>query len=503
MLHPSTKRLIDKLDEMTRRQRVAWEESDDGSVTHDTEGYRVVLTPAPHAVRLTDALGREIETCEPEDFTGETDASGRPYTDFVAELYREAHRHARGAEKAISVLLSSLDEAGAEAPPAAPVSSPLPEPETFDHVEDEGDDSQPVEGLTVLEGEEEDMQKAVAAMADEVNNGASGTSEPEEAPLAAEPEPAGIEFAEAEEEPTLQAAPEIAAESLPEPAMAAPDPVVVEPEPGPAEPYAPFAGTADSAVTYAVASDFPEPPAPAAPETTGTFLDELKAFQPEAVAEPQPEPQAAFPQPEPVPEPAPEPQPAPAPVQRPAPVFGGGIFAGGMSDLSQYRTPVPAASEPEPAPAPEPAAEASPAPEPAPQPEEPQPAPAPMPQRFSLSGITSGFGLGSTHPGARPQPPVQQAPEPAPREDVSSEPAARKIIDGTIDLPDIIPDAAPHSGYRMEEDEGFGFTEADLMPGVEASPVPPESDEASADAGKELQEGESRPNPARRFNPWN
>ena len=105
MLHPSTKRLIDKLNEMTRKQRVAWSEGEDGTITHDTVGYRVVLTPEPHAVLLTDALGKEIESCTPEEFADETDGAGRPYATFVAELYREAHRHARGAGKAINTVL--------------------------------------------------------------------------------------------------------------------------------------------------------------------------------------------------------------------------------------------------------------------------------------------------------------------------------------------------------------------------------------------------------------
>mgnify|MGYP006186622573 CR=1 FL=1 len=68
MLHPSTKRLIDKLSEMTRKQRVTWTEGEHATVVHDTEGYRVVITPDPHTVLLTDALGREIETCTPEEF---------------------------------------------------------------------------------------------------------------------------------------------------------------------------------------------------------------------------------------------------------------------------------------------------------------------------------------------------------------------------------------------------------------------------------------------------
>ena len=36
MLHPSTKKLIDKLSEMTRKQRVSWIEGENGfcSITH-------------------------------------------------------------------------------------------------------------------------------------------------------------------------------------------------------------------------------------------------------------------------------------------------------------------------------------------------------------------------------------------------------------------------------------------------------------------------------------
>ena len=71
MLHPSTKRLIDKLGDMTRRQKVTWQEAENGQMTHDTEGYRVTLTPDPYGVLLTDAQGREIETCSPSDFNDE------------------------------------------------------------------------------------------------------------------------------------------------------------------------------------------------------------------------------------------------------------------------------------------------------------------------------------------------------------------------------------------------------------------------------------------------
>ena len=519
MLHPSTKRLIDKLDEMTRKQRVGWQESDDGAVKHDTEGYRVTLTAAPHALLLTDTRGREIETCSPEDFVGETDATGRPYAEFIEDLYREAHRHARGAEKAISALLSSLDEADAD-DAAAPVVADAPhaEPETFEHAEDEGDESRPFEDHEMPEFEgQADMQAAVAAMADEVNADPVSRATVE-TPQAAE-ETALATDTMPVVEPAMTAEPE-QVEPLTPPEPAAPSPVIEEP----AAPYAPFAGSTETARPYAVAAEFAAPVAPE-PET---ITEEAPVATPAATEFPAAEPfsgendvwNAIRGTSEPVEEAAPAAEPVAPPASQPAPVFGAGLFSSSMGDLSRYRTDTPATPETEPAtlepaPAEQAAPEVSQAPEaepapafaadvtPEPEPEQPAPAPA-APQSFSLSGITSGFGLGSTHSAHRPQ---TEAPVP------TAEPAERKIIDGTVDLPDSLPEAepAPASGMRMEEDEDFGFTDADLMPGVEASPVPaaseatPDSPAPAETASEPEPEPEPLPphRPTQRFNPWN
>jgi len=505
MLHPSTKRLIDKLDEMTRKKRVGWEESDNGAIKHDTEGYRVTLTAAPHSLLLTDTLGREIETCTPEDFAGETDATGRPYSEFVEDLYREAHRHARGAEKAISALLSSLDEADAKEDDAETAeAAPFSQPESFDHAEDDGDESSPLEDHELPEPEYEgqaDMQAAIAAMADQMN---------------AVP-PAAAHMAEDYE---LEAAPE----ADPEPAVAPPampatteapvDTPAPAPEPEPviqADPYAPFAGSEDTARTYAVAAEF-EPPAP--PNQPETVEAEPSADEPfggenevwEAIRNSGEEPEVTIAEPE-----VPEEEPA-ASVQRPAPVFGSSLFSSSLSDLSQYR-PQDASPAPESAPEPasEPTSEAAPEPQfehqPDPSPEvAPDPAPEPAPEQptsrsFSLSGITSGFGLGSTHSGHR----VQQEAPPA-----AAPPAERGVIDGTVDLPEDAPAAAVETAveWRMEQDEEFGFTEADLKPGIPAKPLPavvetaPEPETPSQDSDTDA-DAAPPPRPNRRFNPWN
>ena len=485
MLHPSTKRLIDKLDGMTRKQRVGWEESDNGSIKHDTEGYRVTLTAAPHSLLLTDTLGREIETCTPEDFAGETDANGQPYTDFIEALYREAHRHARGAEKAISALLSSLDEADTEDGGDAEAAGPLSGPESFEHPEDEGDESHPLEDHELPEPEYEgqaDMQAAIAAMADEMSEAPPAAAQVEENH---EPAPA----------PEPEPAPEVITET---------------------EPYAPFAGSSDTARPYAVAAEFAAPtaadPAPLADEPASEtaeadsaaeepFSEENSVWETIRNASGEAEAPAADPGPaSETPAPA---EAEDAPASRPSPVFGSALFNNNLNDLSQSREPD---AEATPEAAPEATSEPAPAPEPEPEPEQP------APRSFSLSGITSGFGLGSTHSAHRVQPDTPSE---------AAEPAQRGLIDGTVDLPDTLPDAlpedapAPTDEWRMEQDEEFGFTEDDLMPGVPAKPLPavtdaaPETPEPEAPAEKPEPEtnrdsGSEHPTrPARRFNPWN
>jgi hypothetical protein len=232
MLHPSTKRLIDKLSDMTRRQRVAWTEGENDSVVHDTEGYRVVLTAAPHGVLLTDGTGREIETCTPEEIAGEEDMQGQPYPVYVAQLYREAHRYARGAEKAISTVLAGLDAVEPDAP-FVERRRPVVEPviETIGPLDAITDETAPIESETAITA-------AVASLAEQVNsqeNAAEATPvaetaiTPEPAPEAlAEPEPAGLLLGDALD---LDAMPEVPAENVDLPAVSAKPEVAVE-EPG-------------------------------------------------------------------------------------------------------------------------------------------------------------------------------------------------------------------------------------------------------------------------------
>ena len=385
MLHPSTKRLIDKLNEMTRKQRVTWTEGENAALVHDTEGYRVVLTPEPHAVLLTDALGREIETCLPEEFADEVDAQGRPYSKFIAELYREAARHARGTEKAIRTLLAGLDAAEAEAPPPAPIAPIVPAVAVLDAPDGTTDETASIESET-------EITAAVANLADRIN--APGTAAPPvetviEEPAAPEPEPV----------------PEIVAfteQPAPEPEMQ----VVPEAE----EPDVELAPAGELSAEPVSPDDISpaaeEGPQAEEPGSFGTF----GAFEPDAALSEL----ALEPEPEPV-------------------VIDASAELAPAAELDIAETVLEIDAAPEPAQAEfEPESVADPEPVPAPAPATPA-----LTQPISLSSIPFGFGLGAAQRAGAPSHPSTSSPEP---ETAPLEAPVRLVIDGTLDLPDVSPD---------------------------------------------------------------
>ncbi|MEH6410549.1 MAG: hypothetical protein V7741_08490 [Hyphomonas sp.] len=516
MLHPSTKRLIDKLSEMTRKQRVAWSEGENGTITHDTEGYRVVLTPEPHAVLLTDALGKEIESCTPDEFMDETDSAGRPYTAFVADLYREAHRHARGAEKAIHTVLKGLETIEAE-----PDVQPEIAMDPAELIEDPGDDTGSLpEAYPEVEGQN-DMARAVASMADEVNAGASAYEEDEpedaapsdlETESGAEPEP--VMTSDVDDD-VVDA--EIEAAEPDEPALDASD-----------DTAEPAAGIEAEAILSQYASLLPEQHSADGDEAPATETERAEgALWPEDENAPQPQAETNMA------DAAPESEAEPAPSAPPSSAALGGFFGSSMGDLSRYavsqpgetaETPVPVEPEPEITTAEsEPEAYTPAFTEAAATPEPDQPAqettsgapaePAPLPS-FSLSGMSSGFGLGSAVrnniPGSeRTAEPAQTAPK-------ANRP--RIVIDGTADLPDDLPlsafDSAPDNApFAFSEPEPAAETAAEetveetveeqapSRPEEKAFEVPAQS--AQPQQAEEPEKESPAPKVTTRFNPWN
>ena len=60
-IHPSTKKLIDRLYDMTLDRKIDWKQGPDGAVVYDTERYRVTLVGTPTEVILSSEEGAELD----------------------------------------------------------------------------------------------------------------------------------------------------------------------------------------------------------------------------------------------------------------------------------------------------------------------------------------------------------------------------------------------------------------------------------------------------------
>ena len=419
-IHPSTKKLIDRLYDMTLERKIEWKQGADGAVVYETERYRVTLAGSPTEVILSSDAGAELDKADHEELTNTLLDDGTTYAEYVGQLHKEAHRIARGAETAIDDVLKTLDEE-ANAPSAAPpMPSPIPTGTPTPDLEDS------IGEPSYDEISSESVADAVASMAKDVNGAPVKTPEP----VVAEPEP----------------------ELTPEPELEEPEPEVIEtPEPEEVEEPEPVIAAAP------VAPSEPEPEPELEPET------ELET-EPEVSAEPEPEP-----------EPAPTPPSRPTSSMNPL-LMGGALGMGGFGQGGfggpASTPPAPAAPvEPEPEPEPEPVIEAAPTPvEPAPpQPTIATPPVPPLPEPIAAPEIKpaeeapapktppapparpsvytpSSFGTMPMAPSVAPQPPqtptpplpeaAEPAPAPVPPMPVS-EPAEAPLDMSPPSLPDM------------------------------------------------------------------
>jgi hypothetical protein len=116
MLHASTQKLILKLCDITERAEAPWKEGEDGASWFETEGYKIEVKPEPPHIRILQANGREVESADAAQLASAPfpGLAGQTYADRVRTMGVEAKRIARGAETAISTILSALSN-----PPAA------------------------------------------------------------------------------------------------------------------------------------------------------------------------------------------------------------------------------------------------------------------------------------------------------------------------------------------------------------------------------------------------
>ncbi len=521
MLHPSNKRLIDKLAEMTRRKRVDWIQGEEGRIFHDTEGYRVTLTPEPYALLVTDALGKPIESTLPEDYADEQDAHGRPYGMHMAEFYREADRHARGAEKAIDILLRGLDRDGDGIPDDEDGDITVAEEDALDPA-DEIEDV-PSEGIVAagavaaLQGlapkvdtgfapqeaptgaSVADVTAAVASMAEQINEtvpvlpSAAPIAVVELTPVAApviQPPPmAPPVFQPLRPAPVLEA-PVIAAPVIPMPDVSAPQPIDLAYE------------THDSADALELADLQSEAIELDGPDLVETVLAEVVLPEP-VLSPPEIEPPAPVIEAAPVAPVIAEILPAiPSPAPVPPVAFGNGFGANRSVGFGNYGRPP--APTPTPPPVPTPPPPQPPLPEfaapPSPPPAAPIPAPPPAaPRPISLSGMGASGQFGW-------QPPAPPNPAPEPVRTVTPEPVAEAIPEpraetlgesfdfGTPDPRPVTPPLAPPEPAPVARQILETVDAARPEPALRAvppSPAPPEDQPPPA------------PRPVRRFNPWN
>ena len=531
-IHPSTKRLIDRLSEMTLERKIAWKQGADGAVIYDTERYRVTLVGSPTEVILSSESGAELDKADHEELENTTLEDGTTYAEFVGQLHKEAHRIARGAESAIEDVLAELnnsEEQVASAPAAKePAKAEAPAAEKKRDMPERSDEVEEV--ISEPDSEElssEQVADAVKVMAKTVNG--------ETSPEPAKPEP------EMAPEPTPQSEPELKTDPEPEPA---PEPKLSEPAakpaPAPTEPETPAAPEPNpvpqpprpqitgggfglgSPGPMGFARSQPQPPKPAEPEAPEE--KPAAAAPPPAPTEPTP---AAPPAPlthpvtETKPEEKSEPPEAPAAERKPAPmpsstptVFGGGYRPSPFGVMTQRGAvqpppqpappapPVPAdpVSKPEP-----PAAMAPPAPKPAPaepadKPKQPAPPPLPVAPAPDLPDASKGVEESkiANLVGAITET-VDDDPEPEIEELTKVPPVATSGVDAVSDIIKPATDAAAETGEEppasLKERSIGVIDEAGQVIRKEAEPETPgaESDSDAPEPPKP---------PSKRFNPW-
>jgi len=192
MMHPSTKKLVDRLCAMTAQGKIAWTQGEEpGSLVYDTEGYRVVLHGEPTNILLTDMSGKELEKVEAANLSATAHEEKGTYDVLVAGLVADAGRVARGTETAIDSVMKGLDLDGdgvvdipmedGLVPTPAEIEDPAP-----DVVEDAADETG-VAGLA--DADVADMSNAVASLADQVNQTEIQQAAPEPTPEISEPDP--------------------------------------------------------------------------------------------------------------------------------------------------------------------------------------------------------------------------------------------------------------------------------------------------------------------------
>lgn len=309
MLHASTQKLITKLCEFTEAGHISWQRGGTQVCRFETEGYVVEVQGQPATLRLLHSDGHELERADEHDLSAQPWPDGNgTFATHITLLAARADRIARGAELAISRILSSLSAPPKSAKPAAEIVDrpPPPAPHTTP-----GPPPSPMATDTAID-------RVLAVAPNLPRTIEPPEPEPEPEPVIMESEAvAVVGDPEAVEEAVAEAAAE--AEAAVE--ARAPETPPVEPVPKPAEqPIIPRPQKTFGAIqSFARPGNLSATPRATAPKTFSTSPLFFGVNQMSR------EPVHTEPAPPPVPAPAPKPVPPAPPVaeKKPEPAIAG------------------------------------------------------------------------------------------------------------------------------------------------------------------------------------
>lgn len=111
MLHPSTLKMIERFWEMTSLGRLSWNLSETGSITYNTRGYAVEITPEPHELRFLNADGSHVlERATKEDMQTPSIEYGDSAYDLIRQVY------AQGSQLAVQLAPKAPSETTGPSP---------------------------------------------------------------------------------------------------------------------------------------------------------------------------------------------------------------------------------------------------------------------------------------------------------------------------------------------------------------------------------------------------
>ncbi len=116
MINEKNKRLIERLLERTDEGKVEWKEAADRGFQLSFAQNSINLRQATsrngtiYIVSLLNALGEVADSFNDEDLDADGDGPDSTWFSKLKQLYTQAQRQARGADKVLNEILSELDD---------------------------------------------------------------------------------------------------------------------------------------------------------------------------------------------------------------------------------------------------------------------------------------------------------------------------------------------------------------------------------------------------------